>query len=262
MGTTRIMTLSSNTQMLELDRKEPIEWTSSVVWPHKCAYLPTSKCRWQRTNFHFNWHNHLNESLTLSSAVTVIIIITVIITWIHLTTFPRVTIAAGTWRGRIHFSIKCVSWVNSLAIAYTLCYLLEKFPRLVGSPSAFVVVLPTSLYLASNLSHFRMHCYLDTTTSAALLNALAIFSNTSFLLMLIFPNRCLYSSYFSINKRTKRSSHFYSVALALPSADDAEACCSRSSTVPTELSFVSYSFTQIAWNCYFVHVQEVCALKE
>ena len=122
----------------------------------------------------------------------------------------------------------------------------------------------TSLYLASNLSHFRMHCYLDTTTSAASLNGrLQSFRIPIFLLILIFANRCLYSSYFSINKRTKRSSHFYSVALALPSADDAEACCSRSSTVPTELKtgFVSYWFTQIAWNCYFVHVKEVCALR-
>ena len=126
-----------------------------------------------------------------------------------------------------------------------------------------VRLLLSSTYLASNLIHFRMHYSPDTTPSAASLNALAIFSNTSFLLVLGFPNRCLYSPYFSINKRTKRSSHFYSVALALPSADDAEACCSRSSTVPTELKtgFVSYWFTQIAWNCYFVHVKEVCALR-
>ena len=206
----------------------------------------------------------LIDITSLSSAVTVIIIITVIITWIHLTTFPRVTIAAGSWRGRINFSIKCVSWVNSLAIAYTLCYLLEKFPRLVGSPSAFVVVLPTSLYLASNLSHFRMHCYLDTTTSAASLNGrLQFFRIPLFCWSWFFRiGACIHHT-FSINKRTKRSSHFYSVALALPSADDAEACCSRSSTVPIELKtgFVSYWFTQIAWNCYFVHVKELCALR-
>ena len=56
-------------------------------------------------------------------------------------------------------------------------------------------------YLAFNLSHLRMHCFPDTATSAALLNALAIFSNISFLLVFGFPNRCLYSPYFSITKQ-------------------------------------------------------------